>query len=64
MAKKFQKQFSHYHLDPKIAVFFLSLFSQCLNSNQTITTHLLMRFPASYIDHLADVDIVIIASLS
>ena len=47
-----------------MAIFFLSLFSQFLNPEQTTITHILMGFLAGSIDTLADGRIVTIASLS
>ena len=49
--------------NPKIAVFFLSLFSQFLGPEQTVTTHILMGLLAGGIDTFAYVTIVMLASL-
>lgn len=50
--------------NPKIAIFFLSLFSQFLSPGQTPVTHILMGFLAGIIDTFAYLSIVMIASLS
>ena len=50
-------------LNPKIAVFFLSLFSQFLSTEQTYITHLLMALMAGGIDTIVYCVIVILASL-
>ena len=49
-------------LNPKIAVFFLSLFSQFLSSEQTHITHLFMAILAGGIDTIVYCIIVILAS--
>ena len=49
-------------LNPKIAVFFLSLFSQFLSTEQTYLTHLLMAILAGGIDTIVYCIIVILAS--
>mgnify|MGYP001166253621 FL=1 len=49
-------------LNPKIAVFFLSLFSQFLSSDQTHITHLFMAILAGGIDTIVYCIIVILAS--
>ena len=49
-------------LNPKIAVFFLSLFSQFLSSEQTHITHLFMSILAGGIDTIVYCIIVILAS--
>ena len=49
-------------LNPKIAVFFLSLFSQFLSSEQTYMTHLFMAILAGGIDTIVYCIIVILAS--
>ena len=49
-------------LNPKIAVFFLSLFSQFLSSEQTYITHLFMAILAGGIDTIVYCIIVILAS--
>ena len=49
-------------LNPKIAVFFLSLFSQFLSSEQTHITHLFMALLAGGIDTIVYCIIVILAS--
>lgn len=49
-------------LNPKIAVFFLSLFSQFLSSEQTYITHLFMAIIAGGIDTLVYCMIVLLAS--
>ena len=49
-------------LNPKIAVFFLSLFSQFLSSEQTYITHLFMSILAGGIDTIVYCIIVILAS--
>ena len=50
-------------LNPKIAVFFLSLFSQFLSTEQTYLTHLFMALMAGGIDTIVYCIIVILASL-
>ena len=50
-------------LNPKIAVFFLSLFSQFLSSEQTHITHLFMALLAGGIDTIVYCIIVILASI-
>ena len=49
-------------LNPKIAVFFLSLFSQFLSSEQTYMTHLFMAILAGGVDTIVYCIIVILAS--
>ena len=49
-------------LNPKIAVFFLSLFSQFLSIEQTYITHLLMAILAGGVDTIVYCIIVILAS--
>ena len=49
-------------LNPKIAVFFLSLFSQFLSSEQTYITHLFMAILAGGVDTIVYCIIVILAS--
>ena len=49
-------------LNPKIAVFFLSLFSQFLSSEQTYMTHLFMAILAGGVDTFVYCIIVILAS--
>ena len=49
-------------LNPKIVVFFLSLFSQFLSTEQTYLTHLLMAILAGGIDTIVYCIIVILAS--
>ena len=48
--------------NPKIAIFFLSLFSQFLSSEQTYITHLFMAIIAGGIDTLVYCMIVLLAS--
>ena len=63
LLKSFRDGFLIAVFNPKIAVFFLSLFSQFLGPEQTIVTHILMGLLAGGIDTFAYVSIVMLASL-
>ena len=63
LLKSFRDGFLIAVFNPKIAVFFLSLFSQFLGPEQTVTTHILMGLLAGGIDTFAYVTIVMLASL-